>query len=645
MSVDLLGEARRRLDAGDPRSALRLAERGLEAARSAGSPKAIAAAAHLVGECSYVTGDIDGAWRFVNESLDVTRTLGDADALGADLNLWGVLEITAGHADDAIGPLQQSYDLRAQALGSDHPDTIESLNNLAIACWRAGAEDQALELHEDALGRCERSLGESHRRTAETLNALAVKLQSRPGSQARTRALYERGLAAAEAALGPDAELVARLLTNVAAARIDDDELDGVGPMLERALELHERHFGPESRWTAYVLVMQGEHAFAEGRHEDARLAFERAFVIRTRELGPTDRETLDVALGLMNTVTEIAGEARLVTAVEDLEGLYSGAAADDALALELPLLGLHPDLAGTFALGQPDPEQAAEQLRRVAERIASRTEPDASQLEIVERADALIEQADGAYLAGDLAAAADALREAIALLETARGTGDTSLVEPLRRLKLIHRLRGTESVVLPILRRVAAILADAYGEMHPASIHALAEVYWQERREYGVAGGRETAMRIEELARDVLGEKSEFFALLQAVMQAAREAVPPGTEPAETPLSVLRERALAEPSSLAEELLADLGETPWPSLDHAYGPAVDTPVHLRLLLADDERVQRDALELLAESLFHQGSTYTATEPTLRLMRRLAGDDRVPGRADLVAFLAEADSN
>jgi hypothetical protein len=423
-------------------------------------------------------------------------------------------------------------------------------------------------------------------------------------------------------------------------ARSNGGDLESAGPLLRRSLELHERHFGPTSRWTAYVLAMLGDHAFAEGRYDDARTAFERAFVIRVHELGPSARETLDAAMGLMNTLREIGGEARLVDEAVQLDELFSGEAMDEATALELPLFALHPDLAGMFpGGGGPDPAQATEQLRRIAERIASRTAPDAAAVAAVERAGALVGQADGAYLSGDVASAAGSLREAISLLEGARGARDTSLVEPLQRLKLVLRLGGTETEVLPILRRIASILADAYGEIHPLAIRAFGEVYWQERREYGPAGGRETAARVEALVRDALGEENAVYQVVQGILDAAREAVPAGTEPEHPPLSARRERFLAEPNALADELLFDLDDTPWPTLDHTYGPAIDTPIHLRLLLADDERLRNDALELLGDSLLHQGSVYSATVPAVRLVRRLSADERVPGRGELAAFL------
>jgi len=46
----------------------------------------------------------------------------------------------------------------------------------------------------------------------------------------------------------------------------------------------------------------------------------------------------------------------------------------------------------------------------------------------------------------------------------------------------------------------------------------------------------------------------------------------------------------------------------------------------------------------MGESLFHHGSTYSATAPACSLMRRLAADERVPGREKLAAFLFEVDA-
>ena len=364
MGVDLLEEARRRLDAGDPGSAHRLAERAYEASRASGSPETRWRAAHLVGEAMYELGDIAGARVHAGEALRLSQAGDDPAALGADLNLLGVIEIGEGRLDEAVFLLRRSYDLRAQAGGADSSDAIESLNNLAGALWRAGEEDEAIRLHEDALARCERALGEQHRRTAETLNALAVKLDRRPESKARARELQERALASAEAAHGADSKLVGQLVANIAAQRLNDGDLEAAAPLVERAVELHERHFGPDSRWTAHAVRLAGELAYAQGRYDVARSALERCLVIWVRELGPESPETIDAASALWGTLQALAA-AVPESATETMW---------EAAALEPVCLALDPELAGAIPPGAGlGRAEAAEELRRIAARIESK--------------------------------------------------------------------------------------------------------------------------------------------------------------------------------------------------------------------------------------------------------------------------------
>jgi hypothetical protein len=145
--------------------------------------------------------------------------------------------------------------------------------------------------------------------------------------------------------------------------------------------------------------------------------------------------------------------------------------------------------------------------------------------------------------------------------------------------------------------------------------------------------------MRIERDAAAILGEAHPAAQFIHDIIAAAQEAIPASMAPDIEPLSARRERFMAQPNELADELLADLGATPWTAMDHAHGRAIDTPRHLRLLLADDERLRDDSLDLLAESLLHQGSLYPATAPAIRVIRRFAGDPRVPGRPRLIRFL------
>ena len=60
-----------------------------------------------------------------------------------------------------------------------------------------------------------------------------------------------------------------------------------------------------------------------------------------------------------------------------------------------------------------------------------------------------------------------------------------------------------------------------------------------------------------------------------------------------------------------------------WGRLTHAYGPAGDVPALLRALAANDDEWD-DAHGELCGSVLHQGSTYSATAPALRVLTQIA---------------------
>lgn len=66
--------------------------------------------------------------------------------------------------------------------------------------------------------------------------------------------------------------------------------------------------------------------------------------------------------------------------------------------------------------------------------------------------------------------------------------------------------------------------------------------------------------------------------------------------------------------------------------LQHAYGPAEDTPFRLLELLHEDPEVQSRALGLLDMSVMHQGSLYSATVPAALITASIPDDPRTLAR-------------
>jgi len=79
-----------------------------------------------------------------------------------------------------------------------------------------------------------------------------------------------------------------------------------------------------------------------------------------------------------------------------------------------------------------------------------------------------------------------------------------------------------------------------------------------------------------------------------------------------------------------------------WSRLFHAYGPATDTPGHLRDLTGDDPAKQAAALDHLYGSINHQYSCYPATSSAVRVVGGLLEDPSLrraiaPGRESVLA--------
>jgi hypothetical protein len=64
-------------------------------------------------------------------------------------------------------------------LGEDHPDTLTSRNNLAVAYEAAGRVGEAIDLYEQVLAECERILGPDHPLTAIVRDNLAAARRAR----------------------------------------------------------------------------------------------------------------------------------------------------------------------------------------------------------------------------------------------------------------------------------------------------------------------------------------------------------------------------------------------------------------------------------------------------------------------------------
>ncbi|MCY1141965.1 FxSxx-COOH system tetratricopeptide repeat protein [Actinoplanes sp. Pm04-4] len=130
-----------------------------------------------------------------------------SDAVGGDI-AWllgraATYLSTRGETRAALSQFQRSHRLCREVFGNDHPDTLNSANNLATALRDLGRYEQARRLDEDTLAQRRQLFGGDHPDTLSAASNLANSLRSL-GRHEQARRLDEDTLARSRRAMGDD---------------------------------------------------------------------------------------------------------------------------------------------------------------------------------------------------------------------------------------------------------------------------------------------------------------------------------------------------------------------------------------------------------------------------------------------------------
>ncbi|WP_225849236.1 FxSxx-COOH system tetratricopeptide repeat protein [Streptomyces sp. HPF1205] len=198
----------------------------------------------------------------------------------------------AGDLGRAIPLYEATLAQCEQVLGDTHPDTLGSRNNLALAYRAAGDLGRAIPLFEATLAQCERVLGDTHPGTLSSRNNLAYAYES-AGDIGRAIPLFEATLAQRERVLGDTHPGTLSSRNNLAYAYESAGDIGRAIPLFEATLAQCERALGdthPDTLGSRNNLA----HAYqAAGDIGRAIPLFEAALAQRERVLGDTHPDTL----------------------------------------------------------------------------------------------------------------------------------------------------------------------------------------------------------------------------------------------------------------------------------------------------------------------------------------------------------------
>ena len=198
--------------------------------------------------------------------------------------------------------------IREKALGPNHPDVAQCLNNLAELSHEMGDYAKAEPLYQRAMVIREKALGANHPDVADSLNNLAM-LYKTMGDYAKAESFYQRVLTIREKVLGPEHPNVAQSFNNLATLYHDTGDYANAEPFYQRALTIWERALGPDHPDTAQSLDNLAGLYYVMGDYANAKPLCQRALAIKEKILGPEHPNT---AISLNNLATLFAAQGNI---------------------------------------------------------------------------------------------------------------------------------------------------------------------------------------------------------------------------------------------------------------------------------------------------------------------------------------------
>jgi tetratricopeptide (TPR) repeat protein len=219
----------------------------------------------------------------------------------------GQAYVRVGKAVTARSHLQRSLDLRLTTLGPNHADTLNSMNDLAVAYLEAGQPGKALALHEPILARRKATLGRQHPETLASMNNLANAYLD-AGQPAKALAIHRQVLLKRRAALGLDHPDTLSSMNNLANAYKDAGQLAKALALYRDVLAKRKKKLGLDHPDTLSSMNNLANADKDAGRLDKALALYEEVVAKGKVTLGPNHPDTLS-SMNNLAIAYKVAGQ------------------------------------------------------------------------------------------------------------------------------------------------------------------------------------------------------------------------------------------------------------------------------------------------------------------------------------------------
>jgi hypothetical protein len=418
-----------------------------------------------VGDTYRGVGEYSQAVAFLQRAAGLRQQQLGSDHPGtlATLNQLGQAYLAAHKLPEAIKLFEKLRAAQQAKWGPDHRDALAAMNNLALAYTDAGKLPEAIRLFEQAHASFERQGGPDNPATLTTANNLAVALVA-AGKLREAIKLLEQVRAATEDQLGPDHPDTLTTLHNLAGAYHHAGKLSEAINLYERVAAASQTKLGPDHPRTLNTLSDLAAAYEAAGKLQQAIKLYEEVRTACEAKLGPNDQTTLKT---LNNFAAANFRVGKLAEAIRLWEQVR--AAQEKTLGPDHPntLVTLN-NLAVAYSHASRLPE-AIKLYEQVRARCEAKLGPDHPST-----LNTLNNLALAYHDTGELA-------EAIKLWEQVRAAQETKLdpdhpntLTTLRNLAGAYDHAGRLAEAIKLYERVLAASETKLGRDHPSTLSAL---------------------------------------------------------------------------------------------------------------------------------------------------------------------------
>jgi len=382
------------------------------------------------------------------------------------LQTVGITYTGVGEAEKAIRFLERSVDLFKARQGSNHPNTVATMINLARSYLAAGKQDLALPLFEETLKLSKSKLGTEHPNTVATMGNLARSYLA-AGKQDLAISLFKETLQLSKSKLGTEHPHTLASMNNLASGYQAAGKLDQALPLFMETLKLTKAKLGTEHPHTLMSMNNLAKGYLGAGKLDLALPLFEETLKLTKAKLGAEHPHTL-VSMSDLASGYQAAGKLDLALPLyEETLKLFKS-----KLGAEHPhtLTSMSNLASGYEAAGKPDQALPLfEETLKLSKAKLGAEHPDTLR--------SMNNLAFGYQSTGKLDLALPLYEETLTLTKAKLGADHPLTLTSMLNLASGYQATGKLDLAIPLFEETLKLSKSKLGAQHPQTLVSMSNL------------------------------------------------------------------------------------------------------------------------------------------------------------------------